>query len=77
MTGFIEFDYETVDGQTLDIKGEIVKNNIKFYAYNEDGDLISKRYLNSFDIRNIIELIEENAEEEIEYESDFYERSND
>lgn len=74
VTGFIEFDYETIDGQILDIKGEVIKDDVKFQAFDKKGNVINKKTLSTLDLDNIYDLIHAHAEDEIEFESDFYDR---
>lgn len=72
----IEFNYDTIDGQTLIVKAQIDCNKIYFKAW--DGTKrATKGSLTTLDIRNIEEFVRENSEEDVETESDFYERQND
>lgn len=72
----IQFDYDTIDGRNLEILAESDGTNIYFKIF--DGEKrISKATLTQMDVNNIETFVRENSEPEIEYESDFYERSND
>lgn len=71
---YIEFDYETLDGQILTIYGETDNNRVFFKAYDENNKQVKRTILKPFDIENIEDLIYNMSEPEIEYESDFYDR---
>lgn len=73
---FIEFDYETVDNRILNIKGEMEGNQIYFKAFDNEKR-VSKGSLTNLDFHNIESIISNISEEEIDYESDYYERQND
>jgi hypothetical protein len=66
MNQFIEFTYETLKGQTLDISGKTDGTNVKFIAYL-NGDITSRSFLTTIDIRNIEEFIVDNAEIELDF----------
>lgn len=73
---FIDFDYDSVEGLNLNIQGQMDAGQIYFKVF--DGDKkVTKGSLTNLDIRNIEAYIIENSEDEINYESDFYERSSD
>jgi hypothetical protein len=63
---YIEFDYETLKGQTLTISGKTDGTNVKFIAYL-NGDITSRSFLTTIDVRNIEEFIVENAQIELNY----------
>ncbi len=66
MNQFIEFDYETLKGEILTISGKTDGTNVKFIAYL-NGDITSRSFLTTIDIRNIEEFIVENAEVELDF----------
>jgi hypothetical protein len=66
MNRFIEFSYETLKGQTLEISGKTDGVKVKFIAYLND-QIAMKSMLTTIDIRNIEEFIIENSESEMEY----------
>lgn len=74
---FVEFDYITENQDALVIYGEKDGFNIKFKAVDQYGSVVPKSKLSIFDIESINDLIYENAIEEINFESDFYDRSSD
>jgi len=77
MDQYIEFTYETIKGETLEIQGKTDGSKVKFIAYNIDHFPIPKSTLTTIDVRNIEEFILDNSEEEINYESDYYNRYDD
>lgn len=66
MNQFIEFDYETLKGQTLTISGKTDGTNVRFIAYL-NNQVAMKSILTTIDIRNIEEFIVENAEIELDF----------
>lgn len=74
---FVEFDYVTENQDSLVIYGEKDGFNIKFKAVDQYGRVVSKSKLTVEDVEAINDLIYENAIEEINFESDFYDRQND
>lgn len=72
----IQFDYDTIDGRNLEILAESDGTNIYFKVF--DGEKrVSKATLAPTDVTNIETFVRENSEQDLDYESDFYERSND
>lgn len=67
MNQYIEFGYESVNGENLHIEGRTDGNSVKFIAYNIDHRPISKSTLTTLDVRNIEEYILDNSEPELEY----------
>jgi hypothetical protein len=67
MNQYIEFGYETVNGQTLHIEGRTNGDEVKFIAYNVDHFPVAKSTLTTLDVRNIEEYILDNREPELEY----------
>lgn len=74
---FVEFDYETVDGQIVLIEGKTDFKTVEFKVFDFDYYPIKKSKLAKHDINNISDLILDTAEPEICYESDFYDRYDD
>jgi hypothetical protein len=74
---FIEFDYETVDGQIVLIEGKTDFKTAEFKVFDKDYNPIKKSKLTQHDLNVIQDLIFENTEPEINYESDFYNRYDD
>jgi len=64
---FIEFDYDTVNGDTLLVEGKIEGSTVKFIAYNQDHFPVPNSQLTKLDVRNIEEFITENSEEELDF----------
>jgi hypothetical protein len=77
MEAFIEFDFLSENQDKLVIFGERNSFNVKFKAVNEFGEVVPKSKLSNSDIEEIHGLIYENAINEIEFESDAYDRQND
>jgi hypothetical protein len=75
-TQYIEFDYLSENQDSLIIYGERDGLNIKFKAVNEYGQIIPKSKLSRLDIEAIEDFIYENAIQEINFESDWYDRQN-
>lgn len=76
MSQYVEFDYETVDDRILTVEGQTNGNEIYFKVFEQNSDKkVRKNTLTQVDISNIEKFIEENCETEIDYVSDFYERS--
>lgn len=76
MLKYIEFDFDTFDGRKLNISANTDGDQVYFKAFQNDNK-ISKGSLTNLDISNIESFVLDNSEEEIEYESDLYERQND
>lgn len=74
---FVEFDFVTENQDSLVIYGERDGFNIKFKAVDQYGRIVPKSKLTVEDVEAINDLIYENAIEEINFESDFYDRQND
>lgn len=74
---FVEFDYITENQDALVIYGEKDGFNIKFKAVDQYGRIVPKSKLTVEDVEAINDLIYENAIEEINFESDFFDRSSD
>lgn len=72
----IEFDYDSVDGRTLNIIAEFDNNQIYFKAFEKDKR-VSKGSLTNLDVKNIESFIRDNSERDLEFESDFYNRQSD
>ncbi len=75
-TQYIEFDYLSENKDSLIIYGERDGLNIKFKAVNEYGQIVPKSKLSRLDIEAIEDFIYENAIQEVNFESDFYDRQN-
>lgn len=70
MNQFIEFTYETVTGETLEIEGRTDGSKVKFIVYTNDHIPVSKSILTTMDVRNIEELILDNSEPEVDHYND-------
>jgi len=72
----IEFSYEDVNGRELNIMAYVENGQIYFKAF--DGNKrVTTGSLTTLDVKNIEAFIKENAQDDVENESDFYERQND
>lgn len=76
MVGYLDFDYDTIEGETLNIKAQVDGPQLYFKAF-KGTKRITKGSLTTLDLKNIEEFIKENVQDEIEFESDLYERQND
>jgi hypothetical protein len=72
----IEFDFDTQDGRTIVVYGQQNGQHVYFKTYWNDKK-ISKGSLTQLDCENIEQFIIDNSENDIEYESDAFERQND
>jgi hypothetical protein len=72
----IEFDYQDVNGRELNIMAYVENGQIYFTTYLFDK-IIPNSSLTTLDFANIQTYVLKNAEDDIEYESDFYDRSSD
>jgi hypothetical protein len=72
---FIEFDFVAENQDSLVIYGEKNGFNVKFKAVDQYGRVVPKSRLTNFDVEAINDLIYENTVEEINFESDFFDRS--
>jgi len=72
----IEFNYDTINGAELNIIGTYDGNHVHFTPFL-DGKKFPRKKLDQLDIKNIESFIIDNSEEDLDYESDFYERQND
>lgn len=77
MNQYIEFDFETVEGRVVIIKGEKNGSRVSFKLSDTDGQPLKKNILTGLDVQNIEDLIVEYSEPETEYVSDFYNRYDD
>lgn len=67
MNQYVEFEYETIKGEVLQIQGKTDGDKVKFIAYNVDHFPVHKSKLTTIDIRNIEESILEYAEDELDF----------
>lgn len=72
----ITFDYDSVDGKSLEILAEIEDGQIHFKAF-EGEKRIPNSKLTTLDFKNIQDFIGINAEEDIDNESDYLDRQSD
>lgn len=67
MNQYIEFTYETVNDQLLDIEGRTDGLNVEFIARINNTTTVVKSGLTTLDIRNIEDEILSTVEQELEY----------
>ena len=72
----IEFNYEDVNGRELNIIAYVENGQIYFTTYLFDK-IIPNSSLTTLDFANIQDFVKSHAEDDVEYESDFYDRSSD
>lgn len=72
----IEFFYDDVQGRELNIIATIDEGQIHFKTYLFDKK-IPNGSLTTLDFKNIENFIRKNAEDNIEFESDYFDRQSD
>lgn len=63
MTQYVEFSYETLNGDEIEVHGSLNGQKVKFVTYTSQNKPFAKSKLSMFDVRNIEEFILENADE--------------
>jgi len=67
MNQYLEFTYETISGQLLDIEGRTDGLDVEFIARINNSTTVVKSTLTTLDIKNIEDEILNNSELELDY----------